>query len=93
MSDPEQLASQLELPAQASELYLAAARVALRQVGPVSVPVGAVVAIPAIRLSGLYLALATFGFGILVQRVGYPSSLLFGAAGRAPRDVALSQRA
>lgn len=54
---------------------------ALALAGVVTVPVGAVVAIPAIRLSGLYLALATFGFGILVQPVGYPSSLLYGAGG------------
>jgi branched-subunit amino acid ABC-type transport system permease component len=57
---------------------------ALLLAGVVTVPVGAIVAIPAIRLSGLYLALATFGFGILVQRVGYPSSLLFGAGGTRP---------
>ena len=37
-----------------------------------TVPVGALVAIPAIRLSGLYLALATFGFGILLQRLLLP---------------------
>ena len=41
---------------------------ALLLAGLVAVPVGAVVAVPAIRLSGVYLALATFGFGILVQR-------------------------
>jgi branched-subunit amino acid ABC-type transport system permease component len=55
--------------------------VALVLAGLVTVPVGAVVAIPAIRLSGLYLALATFGFGILVQRVGYPAEFLFGSSG------------
>ncbi len=33
----------------------------------VAVPVGAIVSIPAIRLSGLFLALATLGFGILLQ--------------------------
>ena len=43
-----------------------------------AVPVGAVLAIPAIRLSGLYLALATFGFGILLERTGYSSRFLFG---------------
>jgi ABC-type branched-subunit amino acid transport system ATPase component/ABC-type branched-subunit amino acid transport system permease subunit len=42
------------------------------------VPVGAIVAIPAIRLSGIYLALATFGFGLLVEQVFYPFSFLFG---------------
>jgi branched-subunit amino acid ABC-type transport system permease component len=42
------------------------------------VPVGAAMAIPAIRLSGLFLALATFGFGILAQNLLYPTSLMFG---------------
>ena len=35
--------------------------------GLVAMPVGAIVAIPAIRLSGLFLALATLGFGIMVR--------------------------
>ncbi len=38
-------------------------------------------AIPAIRLSGLYLALATFGFGILLQRLAFSRGFLFGADG------------
>jgi branched-subunit amino acid ABC-type transport system permease component len=42
------------------------------------VPAGMIVAIPAIRLSGLYLALATLGFGIFMQSVVYPSDLMFG---------------
>ena len=42
-------------------------------------PVGAVVAIPAIRLSGLFLALATLGFGILAQYLLFPLELAFGA--------------
>ncbi len=37
-----------------------------------------VLAIPAIRLSGLYLALATFGFGILLERLVYTTSVMFG---------------
>jgi branched-subunit amino acid ABC-type transport system permease component len=45
----------------------------------VAVPVGAFLAIPAIRLSGLYLALATFGFGILVEQLAYPRGVMFGA--------------
>lgn len=45
------------------------------------VPIGAIVAIPAIRLSGTYLALATFGFGILVEQIGYGQDFLFGALG------------
>lgn len=44
----------------------------------VAVPVGALVAIPAIRLSGLFLALATLGFGILLQYLFYPTGLMFG---------------
>lgn len=43
------------------------------------VPVGALLAIPAIRLSGLYLALATFGFGLLMQNLVYGSRFMFGA--------------
>jgi branched-subunit amino acid ABC-type transport system permease component len=52
--------------------------VALLAAGLVAVPVGALLAIPAIRLSGLYLALATYGFGILLQRLIYPTKLMFG---------------
>jgi ABC-type branched-subunit amino acid transport system ATPase component/ABC-type branched-subunit amino acid transport system permease subunit len=51
---------------------------ALLVAGLVVVPIGAVLAIPAIRLSGLYLALATFGFGLLVQDMFYSSNLMFG---------------
>jgi branched-subunit amino acid ABC-type transport system permease component len=51
---------------------------ALVAAGLVAVPIGAIVAVPAIRLSGLYLALATFGFGVLLQRLFYPTSLMFG---------------
>ena len=43
----------------------------------VVVPVGAVVAIPAIRLSGLFLALATFGFGVLVEQLFYSQGFMF----------------
>lgn len=49
--------------------------------GLVTVPVGALVAVPAIRLSRLYLALATLGFGILLERLVYTSSLMFGSSG------------
>ena len=41
------------------------------------VPVGAFVAIPAIRLSGLFLALATFGFGIFVEQMVYARGFMF----------------
>ena len=53
--------------------------VALLLAGLVMVPVGALVAIPAIRLSGLFLALATFGFGVLAQNLLYPDEAVFGA--------------
>ena len=49
--------------------------------GLVTVPIGALVAIPAIRLSRLYLALATLGFGILLERLVYTTSLMFGTNG------------
>jgi branched-subunit amino acid ABC-type transport system permease component len=60
---------------------------ALLLAGLVAVPVGAIVAIPAIRLSGVYLALATFGFAILVERLVFPMAIMFGKGGqaRAPR--------
>ncbi|MDQ2651001.1 MAG: ABC transporter permease, partial [Actinomycetota bacterium] len=52
-----------------------------------AVPLGAFVAVPAIRLSGVYLALATFGFGLVVQRLLYPAGVMFGGLGfrSAPR--------
>jgi ABC-type branched-subunit amino acid transport system permease subunit len=59
--------------------------------GIVALPVGALVAIPAIRLSGIYLAIGTFGFGLLVQRLVFPTGMMFGAAQRslpAPRPDA-----
>ncbi|MFB8266075.1 hypothetical protein ACFC96_05595 [Streptomyces sp. NPDC055955] len=52
--------------------------------GAVSVPVGMLVAIPAIRLSGLYLALATFGLGLLLERAVYGTSWMFGATNTLP---------
>jgi branched-subunit amino acid ABC-type transport system permease component len=55
--------------------------VALVLAGLAAVPVGLVVAIPAIRLSGIYLALATFGFALLMQRVVYGTALMFGVRG------------
>lgn len=53
--------------------------VALVAGGLLAVPIGAAVAIPAIRLSGLYLAVATFGFGILLERLVYPTGIMFGS--------------
>jgi ABC-type branched-subunit amino acid transport system ATPase component/branched-subunit amino acid ABC-type transport system permease component len=43
----------------------------------VAIPVGAVAALPAIRLDGIYLALATFGFGVLVQRLVFPQTWMY----------------
>ncbi|MGH8998785.1 MAG: ABC transporter permease subunit [Acidimicrobiia bacterium] len=63
--------------------------VALVGAGLAAVPIGALVAIPAIRIAGVYLALATFGFGILLERMAYPTSIMFGSFGTltAPRPV------
>ncbi|MEO6471609.1 MAG: hypothetical protein ABIO14_07380, partial [Aeromicrobium sp.] len=55
--------------------------VALMLAGLIAIPVGALLAIPAIRLSGLYLALATFGLGVLVQYMFYTQSFMFGTNG------------
>jgi ABC-type branched-subunit amino acid transport system ATPase component/branched-subunit amino acid ABC-type transport system permease component len=54
--------------------------VALILSGLIAVPVGAIVAIPATRLSGVYLALATFGFGVLLDHVLYTTQFMFGEA-------------
>jgi branched-subunit amino acid ABC-type transport system permease component len=65
---------------------------ALLGCGLVAVPIGALLAIPAIRFGGLYLALATFGFGIVVQVMFYTQDYLFGASGagiEAPRPSTL----
>ena len=51
---------------------------ALLLAGLVALPVGAVVAIPAIRLSGVFLALATYGFGILLEQMFYTTNIMFG---------------
>ena len=51
--------------------------VAVLLAGLIAVPVGALVAIPSIRLSGLFLALATLGFGLLIERVFYRRSYMF----------------
>jgi ABC-type branched-subunit amino acid transport system ATPase component/branched-subunit amino acid ABC-type transport system permease component len=55
--------------------------VALVLAGLVAVPVGALVAIPAIRLSGVFLALATLGFGILLEQVFYDQNYMFSPTG------------
>jgi ABC-type branched-subunit amino acid transport system ATPase component/branched-subunit amino acid ABC-type transport system permease component len=46
--------------------------------GLIVVPVGAVIAIPAIRLSGVFLALATLGFGIMLENMFYTQDIMFG---------------
>jgi branched-subunit amino acid ABC-type transport system permease component len=46
----------------------------------VAIVAGAVAAIPSFRLSGIYLAAATFGFGLLIQNLIFPTFLMFGAA-------------
>ncbi|ABW12372.1 ABC transporter related [Parafrankia sp. EAN1pec] len=55
--------------------------VALLVTGLIAVPVGAMLAVPAVRLSGLYLALATFGFGIFLQYMLYTQDYMFGSMG------------
>jgi ABC-type branched-subunit amino acid transport system ATPase component/branched-subunit amino acid ABC-type transport system permease component len=55
--------------------------VALLVAGLIAVPIGALLSIPAIRLSGLYLALTTFGFGILLQYMFYNENYMFGDLG------------
>jgi len=52
--------------------------VALLLAGLCTAPTGALVAIPAIRTSGIYLALLTLGFSIFLQNVVYPTSFMFG---------------
>ena len=48
--------------------------------GLIVVPIGALLAIPAIRLGGLFLALATFGFGLWLADMFYQSSVMFGVS-------------
>ncbi len=54
---------------------------ALLLAGLIVVPAGALVALPAIRMSGLFLALATFGFGILVEQMLYSQGWMFTVLG------------
>jgi ABC-type branched-subunit amino acid transport system ATPase component/branched-subunit amino acid ABC-type transport system permease component len=44
----------------------------------VAVPVGALVAIPAVRVSRVFLALATLGFGVLMEQALYTRDFMFG---------------
>jgi ABC-type branched-subunit amino acid transport system ATPase component/branched-subunit amino acid ABC-type transport system permease component len=60
--------------------------------GLIAVPIGALLAVPAIRLTGLYLALATFGFGVALSYVLYTQDFMFGSTGAGitvPRPDAL----
>jgi branched-chain amino acid transport system permease protein len=45
-------------------------------------PIGALVALPALRLQGLYLALTTMAFGVLAQEMLFPRAWLFGSGTR-----------
>jgi ABC-type branched-subunit amino acid transport system ATPase component/ABC-type branched-subunit amino acid transport system permease subunit len=51
--------------------------VALIFAGVVAAAVGMLVAVPAIRVSGVFLALATLGFGLALQSLLYPTSIMF----------------
>jgi ABC-type branched-subunit amino acid transport system ATPase component/branched-subunit amino acid ABC-type transport system permease component len=44
----------------------------------ITIPIGALIALPAIRLSGIYLALATLAFGLILEVMFYNSELMFG---------------
>ena len=52
---------------------------ALALAGLLTMPLGAALAFPALRLSSLYLGLATFGFGILAESFLYPTGAVIGA--------------
>jgi ABC-type branched-subunit amino acid transport system ATPase component/branched-subunit amino acid ABC-type transport system permease component len=67
--------------------------IALLLAGLAAVPVGAFIAIPAIRLPGVFLALATFGFGVTMEQMGYPLWLMFGSSslGQAVNRPAFAQ--
>jgi ABC-type branched-subunit amino acid transport system ATPase component/ABC-type branched-subunit amino acid transport system permease subunit len=45
--------------------------------GIVAAAIGLIVAVPAIRVSGVFLALATLGFGLALQSLFYPTNLMF----------------
>jgi ABC-type branched-subunit amino acid transport system ATPase component/branched-subunit amino acid ABC-type transport system permease component len=52
--------------------------VALVVAGLIALPFGALLAVPAIRHGGLYLALATFGFGLVLSETFYQKSYMLG---------------
>ncbi len=53
--------------------------IALLLGGLIAVPIGALAAIPSFRLSGIYLAVATFGLGLLLQNLVYTTFVMFGS--------------
>ena len=53
--------------------------VALGFAALIAAPIGAILAIPAIRFPGLYLTLATLGFGLALQQMFYSQSYMFGS--------------
>jgi branched-subunit amino acid ABC-type transport system permease component len=58
---------------------------ALLVAGAVCLPLALIVSVPAIRLSGLYLALATLGFGIVLSQFAYSKDYMFGGGHLATR--------
>jgi ABC-type branched-subunit amino acid transport system ATPase component/branched-subunit amino acid ABC-type transport system permease component len=55
--------------------------VALALAAAITLPLGVLLAIPAIRLSGLYLALVSLGFGLVLQYMFYNQSYMFRSTG------------
>jgi ABC-type branched-subunit amino acid transport system ATPase component/branched-subunit amino acid ABC-type transport system permease component len=55
--------------------------VALLLAAAIAIPLGALLAIPAIRLSGLYLALVSLGVGLVLQYMFYNQDYMFGSSG------------
>jgi len=61
---------------------------ALALAGLIAVPIGVVLSIPASRLPPVYLALATFAFGVVVEDVSYSASYMFGPTGLGLKEPA-----
>jgi ABC-type branched-subunit amino acid transport system permease subunit len=57
--------------------------------GLLCIPAAAAISVPAIRLSGVYVGLATLGFGILVAQYAYGKSWFFGPQLSVPRPQVL----
>lgn len=57
---------------------------AILAAGILTIPLGLIIAVPAVRLSGTFLALATVGFGVLLQQTGFNYGVLFGSTGSIP---------